>query len=335
MSATMKDIAKMTGLGLATISSYLNGGNVREYNRVKIEQAIEELHFEVNEVARGLKTNKTYTVGVVIPELNNAFFSEIITKMEDELRHHGYAIIICDCRSSEELEEQAVNFLYKKRVDGIISIPVSHSGKYLHKFVQDDKPILLVDRYINDINCDCIFVNNREVVRDATDKLVADGHRKIGMLGGSREMFTARERMQGYKVGLLENGIELEERLMYHGDYTIRSGTKGMEYLLEHNPEMTAVIAANYEMTVGAIIVLNEKGVKIPEELSIIGYDDMDFARACRPKLSIITQPTEEIGAMAAKLMLEKLLGKTREPQLVKLTASLIEGKSTITRDMQ
>lgn len=111
MAATMKDIARRTGLGLATISSYFNGGNVREKNRIKIEEAIEELHYEVNEVARGLKTNATKTVGVVIPELNNVFCAEIISGMEDILRSHGYAAIVCDCRTDKNLEREAVDFL--------------------------------------------------------------------------------------------------------------------------------------------------------------------------------------------------------------------------------
>ena len=111
----MKDIARLTGLGLATISSYFNGGNVREKNRVKIEKAIEELHYEVNEVARGLKTNATKTIGVVIPELNNIFCAEIITGMEDILRSHGYATIVCDCRTDKKLEQEAVEFLIRRR----------------------------------------------------------------------------------------------------------------------------------------------------------------------------------------------------------------------------
>ena len=112
MGATMKDIARETGLGLATISSYLNGGNVREKNRIKIEEAIEKLHFEVNEVARGLKTNRTKTIGIILPELNNIFFSEIITAAEDLLRSHGYATMICDCRSDVKREEEAAEFFF-------------------------------------------------------------------------------------------------------------------------------------------------------------------------------------------------------------------------------
>ena len=123
MAATIKDIASKTGLGLATISSYLNGGNVRERNRIKIEEAIDELHFEVNEVARGLKTKRTYTIGVIIPELHNIFHTEIIAEVEEYLRKHGYATMICDCKNSKELEKEAVEFLYRKRVDGIINIP--------------------------------------------------------------------------------------------------------------------------------------------------------------------------------------------------------------------
>ena len=145
MAATIKDIAKQTGLGLATISSYLNGGNVREKNRVKIEAAIEELHFEVNEVARGLKTNKTKIIGIIIPELNNIFCAEIITEVEDLLRSHGYATMICDCRTDEKREEEAVEFLLHRRVDGLIIMPSGRRGRYLKKFTKAGKPVVLID----------------------------------------------------------------------------------------------------------------------------------------------------------------------------------------------
>ena len=148
MAATMKDIARRTGLGLATISSYFNGGNVREKNRIKIEEAIEELHYEVNEVARGLKTNATRTIGVVIPELNNTFCAEIITGMEDVLRSHGYATIVCDCRTDKKLEREAVEFLTRRRVDGIINMPVDEEGNHLKRFQKTGKPIVLIDRKI-------------------------------------------------------------------------------------------------------------------------------------------------------------------------------------------
>ena len=139
MAATMKDIARRTGLGLATISSYFNGGNVREKNRIKIEEAIQELHYEVNEVARGLKTNATKTIGVVIPELNNTFCAEIITGMEDVLRSHGYATIVCDCRTIRGWSGMQWSFLSRKRVDGIISMPVDAEGNHLKKIPENRK----------------------------------------------------------------------------------------------------------------------------------------------------------------------------------------------------
>ena len=177
MAATMKDIAKRTGLGLATISSYFNGGNVREKNRVKIEEAIEELHYEVNEVARGLKTNATKTIGVVIPELNNTFCAEIITGMEDVLRSHGYATIVCDCRTDKKLERDAVEFLSRKRVDGIISMPVDAEGNHLKKFQKTGKPIVLIDRRIQELSCDSVLVDNEKAAEDAMRVFFKAGHR--------------------------------------------------------------------------------------------------------------------------------------------------------------
>ena len=149
MGATMKDIARVTGLGLATISSYLNGGNVREKNRIKIEAAIDELDFEVNEVARGLKTNRTKTIGIIIPELNNIFCAEIITEVEDVLRNHGYATMICDCRTDAAREAEAVEFLFRRRVDGLILMPSGKSGKHLERFLHVGKPVVLIDRNLD------------------------------------------------------------------------------------------------------------------------------------------------------------------------------------------
>lgn len=337
MAATIKDIAKATGLGLATISSYLNGGNVREKNRIKIEQAIEELHFEVNEVARGLKTNRTRMIGIIIPELNNIFCAEIITEVEDVLRSHGYATMICDCRTDESREEEAVDFLYHRRVDGLILIPSGKKGAYLQKFVKAGKPVVLVDRKMKNVNCDCVLVDNKGAAKSAVERLIRAGHKKIGMIAGPEDVYTAEERFRGYVLALDEAGLAVENELVVRGDYTISGGTKGIKELVKHNPEMSAVFVSNYEMTLGAVIELNELGVRIPEELSIIGFDNEEFARASIPKLSIVTQPTKEIGAQAAELMLCRLEGGENEEsecRTVYLETSFIEGKSVRKRSV-
>ena len=275
MAATMKDIARQTGLGLATISSYFNGGNVREKNRIKIEAAIEELHYEVNEVARGLKTNATRTIGVVIPELNNTFCAEIITGMEDVLRSHGYATIVCDCRTDRKLEQEAVEFLIRRRVDGIINMPVDEEGKHLRKFQKTGKPIVLIDRRIQGISCDSVLVDNRKAAEDAVQCFIKNGHRNIGIIGGPEGIFTAQERLAGYSKALKEAGIPIRGSLIFHGDYTIQGGVRGLEELVRDNPDMTAVFVTNYEMTMGAMIGVNELGIKIPEQLSMIGFDNL------------------------------------------------------------
>ena len=331
MAATMKDIARRTGLGLATISSYFNGGNVREKNRIKIEEAIEELHYEVNEVARGLKTNATRTIGVVIPELNNTFCAEIITGMEDVLRSHGYATIVCDCRTDKKLEQEAVEFLTRRRVDGIINMPVDEEGNHLKRFQKTGKPIVLIDRKIQGINCDSVLVDNKKAAEDAVRYFIERGHRNIGIIGGPEEVFTAQERMAGYYKALESAGIPVSESLIWHGDYTIQGGVRGLEELGQNNPEMTAVFVTNYEMTMGAMIGVNELGIRIPEQLSMIGFDNLQFARACNPKLTIVAQPTDGIAREVAKVMLNHLenAGETSgELFSEKLETEIIAGKS-------
>ena len=331
MAATMKDIARRTGLGLATISSYFNGGNVREKNRIKIEEAIEELHYEVNEVARGLKTNATRTIGVVIPELNNTFCAEIITGMEDVLRSHGYATIVCDCRTDKKLEREAVEFLTRRRVDGIINMPVDEEGNHLKRFQKTGKPIVLIDRKIQGINCDSVLVDNKKAAEDAVRYFIERGHRNIGIIGGPEEVFTAQERMAGYYKALEGAGIPVSDSLIWHGDYTIQGGVRGLEELVQNNPEMTAVFVTNYEMTMGAMIGVNELGIRIPEQLSMIGFDNLQFARACNPKLTIVAQPTDGIAREVAKVMLNHLenAGETSgELFSEKLETEIIAGKS-------
>ena len=331
MAATMKDIARRTGLGLATISSYFNGGNVREKNRIKIEEAIEELHYEVNEVARGLKTNATRTIGVVIPELNNTFCAEIITGMEDVLRSHGYATIVCDCRTDKKLEREAVEFLIRRRVDGIINMPVDEEGNHLKRFQKTGKPIVLIDRKLQGINCESVLVDNKKAAEDAVRYFIERGHKNIGIIGGPEEIFTAQERMAGYYKALESAGIPVSESLIWHGDYTIQGGVRGLEELVQNNPEMTAVFVTNYEMTMGAMIGVNELGIRIPEQLSMIGFDNLQFARACNPKLTIVAQPTDGIAKEVAKVMLDRL-ENTGEASVElfseKLETEIIAGKS-------
>ena len=330
MAATIKDIARETGLSLATISKYLNVGELREKNRLAVEAAIQKLDYHVNEYARGLKSNRSRTIGVVIPELSNLFITQIISAVEGVLQEKGYSVIVCDCRSDEERECRAVRFLLEKRADAILNMPVCRSGRHLRPALEKGLPIVLVDRPVDKLEgqVSCVRIDNESAAALAVNRLLALGHRRIGILAGPREIYTSRMRLQGYRQALLSHGVESLAELAAFGDYTVEGGYREAARLLRSFPEMTALFVTNYEMTLGALIALNERGVRIPQDLSVIGFDNLDLARIARPRLTIVSQPLEELGVQSAQLLLDLLSGERESPATAALSASLIEGAS-------
>ncbi len=330
MASTIKDIARETGLSLATISKYLNGGTLREKNRLAVKQAIEKLDYHVNGYARSLKSDKSRTVGVIIPELSNLFITQIISSVEGILQERGYSIVVCDCRSDDERECRAVQFLLEKRVDGIINMPVCEDGRHLHPAVERGIPILLLDRPLSALSgiANCVLLDNENAARMATCRLLELGHRRIGIIVGPKEIYTSRMRLKGYCIALEEYGVKPAEELIAYGDYTLKGGYRQICRLLEDGKGMTAAFVTNYEMTLGALIALNERGIQIPQELSLVGFDNMDLSRIANPSLTIVNQPLEEIGQEVARLMLGCLSGEHTHPVTVFLSASLQEGRS-------
>jgi LacI family transcriptional regulator len=199
MPATMKDIARITGLGLATISKYLNGGNVLPRNRELIAAAVKELDFTVNAFARSLKTRQSRTVGVVIPELNNAFSTSIITYVTDVLRKQEYAVLVCDCRTDQKLEKEMISFLLGKRVDGILNMPTTPGGEHLQPALDRGLPIVLIDRMIQRLTgqVSAVLVDNVDAARKGTDLLLDAGHRNIGIILGPKGIYTSEHRCAG------------------------------------------------------------------------------------------------------------------------------------------
>lgn len=329
MAATIKDIAKKTGLGLATISKYLNGGNVRIENRIAIEEAIKELDFRVNEFARGLKTSKSKTIGVIIPELSNLFCTHIITIIEDILRQKGYAIIVCDCRTDEKLEYEATEFLVNKMVDGIISMPVSRDGTYLELPLAKGIPVVLIDRKVEGYSVDAVVVDNVSASENAIDHFMKNGHKNIGIICGPKYVFTSEQRLLGYNQAFVKRGILPKESLITYGAYTVESGYECLKKLLNENKDMSAVFVTNYEMTLGAIIAINELAIKIPEQLSIIGFDNMQLSKVVQPKLTIVSQPIAQIAEHVANIMLKRLCCSDIDgAATINLSTELIMGDS-------
>ncbi len=330
--ATIKDIAAATGLGLATISKYINGGHVRPENKKLIDEAIARLDYQVNEAARSLKTSQTNTIGVIIPDLNDLFVLNVVACVEDELRRSNYATVLCDCRSDPALEEETVRMLIRRRVDGMINMPVSSSGEHLRSALDRGIPVVLMDRMVSSLRSQvsAVTVNNLEAGRNAVHRLIWYGHQRIGIIVGPSHIITSQERLQGYRQALLNAGITPDESLVEFSDYTLTGGYESAKKLLERNRDMTALFVTNYEMTLGAYTALNELGIRFPDDLSFMGFDDLRLSRLIRPRLAMVTQPMEEIGRTAARLMLNRIHGRARSPEetMVTLPAGLLEGES-------
>ena len=331
MASTMKDLSRETGLGLATISKYFNGGTVREKNRVLIEAAVKKLHYVPNEVARSLKTQHSRVIGVVIPELSNAFITSIISTMEDILRKHDYAVIVCDCRSDVKREKEAVEFLMHRRVDGLINMATDTSGSHLKAALSAGIPVLLIDRLIDSLRgkVSAVVIDNVHAAGQAVQKLTSLGHRQIGLVLGSPDLFTTNERLNGYLDALREAGITPSDQYIRYGDYTMDGGYQAVLDLLSLKERPTALFVTNFEMTLGAMLALQRSGVRIPEDLSVIGFDKLELFGEIFPDLTLIRQPQLSIGREAASLMLDLVgSGDNVSHRIVTLSTELAEGTS-------
>ena len=327
MAATYKDIRRLTGLSLATISKYFNGGNVTYNNRVLIEQATRDLDYQVNDVARGLRSRRSMTLGVVLAELNSTFYTTIISTMEEKLRDAGYGTIICDSRGSAEAEAEAIHFLIGKMVDGIVIMPVGDEVAGLAAAAERGVPVVAVDRAIANAAVDTVVIDNRTAIASAVDLLAEAGHVDIGLLAGPDNIFTFRERRLGFREAVKRHTGRLPRRTYTQPDpVTIHGGYVGLRRLLALEPRPTAVVCANYEFTVGATVAINELAPDAPIP-AIVGFDNLDLARIIRPRPTLVAQPVAQIAVRAAELILERIAStEPLEPRIVVLQSELVVG---------
>jgi len=323
--ATIKDVARHAGVSIATVSKYINGGNVLDKNKIIIDEAIDKLNYKVNIMARGLKTNQTMTVGILIPSLTNLFFTTIVSSIENSLLENGYSTILCDYRENEKLEKEKLDFLVSKNVDGIIMVPSCLDDLELINNLKKEMPIVLIDRNIDGADLDVVLTDNINGSYDAVEKLIHRGHKRIGIICGPKEHYTAIERLTGYNRVHKDYKIKIDQQLIKFGDYQMESGHEKIIELMNMDVSPTAVFVTNYEMTLGTIIGINEMNISIPEELSLIGYDNIQLAKIVKPSLSIVTQPMNSIGETAARLMLMRLSGNMSEfPSIYRLKSEII-----------
>lgn len=309
MAITIKDLAKETGLGSATISAYLNGVPVRSYNKEKIEQAIKKLGYIRNEYARGLKTHESRTIGVLIPELSNIFATSIISEMEEMLREKGYGIIVCDCRTDLNLEQESLRFLLSKMVDGLIIMPISTDSQALKIALDNNVPITVLDRMTDSNKVSHIVINNREISSQAVNNLIERGLRRIALITGDMEVYTAKERRMGYQEALEAAGC-YDESLVYNGGLSVEGGYQATKRMLKECKDIEAVFVTNYEMSVGSMIAMTEEGKLVGNEIEFIGFDNVEMSKVFTPKLATVNQPLKEIGQMAALTITSMIAGE-------------------------
>lgn len=323
---TIKDVAKETGLSIATISKFLNGGHVLDENRVAIEKTVRELHFEVNQVARGLKKNQTMLIGLLVCTYEGQFQMRMISNIERSLMRCGYSTIVCDYQGDAKLEAERLRFFLGRKVDGIIAIPTVHNVALYKEIIAKGVALIFIDRPLESIACDSVLVNNREVTREATQALINKGHKRIAFLNMYEpDGYTGPERQAGYVDALQAAGLAVDTGIIFSDDITITGGYSAMSRLLGVKPRPSAVIIPNDDMAYGALKALGESDLRIPEDMAVIGFDAFEFATVFKPELSVVQQPMREIGDMVAELMMKRLNSKDSfSPMKVQLKAQLI-----------
>ena len=330
MPATIRDIKDRTGLSLATISKYINGGNVLPENKTKIETAIKELNYEVNEIARGLVTNKTRTVGVVVYSVESLFNGTLLHHIGNALRKDKYGLLICDSCNDEKIEAENIRFLLKKKVDGIIVVPIARRSDFLKPARDAGVPVVLLDRSFEDREMDCVKIDNRMSAFRAVNRLIQYHHKKISIICANiKNEYTGYERYRGFMDAMEQAGLSVPEAYQKKGNHSIEFGYHSMKELISLKVRPTAVFMTNYEISLGAVMAVNEAGIRCPEDISMLGFDDLILSHVLKPQMYMVVQPMKEMGEKAVEILLRHITGKEKElPVEIIMSTRISEGNS-------
>ena len=308
-----------------------NKADVSDKTREKVLKIIDRLNYNPNSIARGLVMNKTYTIGLIVPDISNAFFAEIAKAIEDELREYGYSVIFCNTDNDKDREKESIDLLRSKQVDGLIGAFSHDSKDEVLALGKAGFPIVQIDRLVDDSQIPSVIIDNILSGYEATEYLIKKGHRRIAHITGALDTNTGIRRAEGYRKALQEYGIEIDEELVMEGDFSQESGYLAMKEILERNKDLTAVFAGNDMMALGAYRAIYAAGLKIPEDISIIGHDDFTLASLVSPALTTMQQPIYKIGKVAASLLIDIIKGKKNKEGLIVVNTSLIERSSVKT----
>lgn len=333
MASTLEDIAKKAGVSVSTVSRILNKKTKKYRISPKTESLVlklaKGLNYTPNQLARGLRLKRTHSIGLIVPDISNPFFAAVTRAVQRAAHEMGYSLMVCDTDEDESQEIAHIKVLRSKGVDGMVVMPVGQSGVHLQQLIKDGLPLVVLDRIFDDLPCDSVVIDNYKGAYEAVEYLVKNGHARIAIIQGLPNTYTNKGRLSGYRDALKANNIELDPRLIVGRDFRQESGYIETKILLSLEPRPTAIFATSDLITLGALEAINEEGLHIPQDLSLIAFDDIDHVNFFTTPLTTISQPKEIIGEVAIKLLTEKIKNHNKgESRRIMLSSRLVERNS-------
>lgn len=327
----IKQVARRAGVSTATVSHVINKSTyVTPETTRKVEDAVRELGYSPSPIARGMKSKKTKTIGLMIDSVSSPFFAEVAKGVEIAAHLYGYNTILCNLSYDSPKESTYVTMLRQRWVDGVIYSGMGKNMKEILSLAEQKIPVVVVDKPIKGVPFSSVIIDNEKGAYEATHHLVELGHKRIAHITGLRELPNTPYRQQGYKKCLLEAGLSYEEQLAVRGDYTAEGGYQAVPKLLALGERPTAIFADNDLMAIGAIRALQDRGLRVPEDVAVIGFDDIPVAAFMEPPLSTIRQPMHEMGKLGLEILVKTLKGEITELQEIILDTKLIVRSSTV-----
>ena len=301
---TMHDVARLAKVSIATVSAVINGKNgVSEKLTKQVKEAMTNLDYHPDLIARSLKVGRTHTIGMIVPDVTNPFHTEVMRGVEDEARLNGYSPMLCNSNEDPEQERHLLATLFSQRVDGVL-LAASDSAAVYDRFTRRRFPIVFIDRLPAGHNRNAVVSDNVGAAYDAIKYLISLGHERIAIIAGHLHISTGFDRLEGYRKAMQEAHLLIRDRYLQHGDFQLESGyTCGLQ-LLQLAVPPTAIFSCNNKMTLGLMRALAESQVPCPERMSVLSFDDFEWAANFSPKLTTIAQPTKEMGKEAMRMLL-------------------------------
>ena len=327
--ATIKDVAALAGISYTTVSHVVNKTRpVSEEVRLKVEAAIERLDYVPSAVARSLKAKTTATIGLLVPNSLNPYFAELARGIEDYCERNGYCVILCNSDDNPDKQRSYLRVLLEKRIDGLIFASAGGDVGLAEGLSNVRTPMVIVDRGLEGVDADLVRIDHEYGAYLATRHLLELGHRDIAFIGGPANTSVAQMRLAGYRRALKEAGIVLPVERMLESDFTSTGGYRAAAQLLEREPP-SAIFAANDMIGIGVLRAAAERNVRVPSELSVIGFDDIQMSRYVYPALTTVGQSILQLGEMAAEVLLRRIAtpGLATEQRIV--TPSIVLREST------